>query len=538
MRFRACLKRPERGCVVFDQPQPAPKFQRPGHVPPCCGWSSTQPRSVLRQALSLPTLVLLLACQVAAATPRPLLLPPPDEEVRAAWRESLRLEVEGDFTGALAALRTSTPCYATLLRSGWLTYLAGNFLDSEQDYRKALRLAPSSLEARLGLLLPLLALDENREAVKTARQVLKESPRHPIALARLAVALRQQGRLKDAEGTLLEALTWHPTDVTLLTGLGLVRVAQARRAEARHLFHEIITLDPENEIAHAQLADPALSIEATPEAGHALTPAGTGPRAEATAYFGGITYEGTTFKDHAWIGGVNGWVDFDRRHLVEAGLDSMAIAYHDLPDLRQLDATAAYANFSLPRLKLRAGGHYTASDDPLTDGGWVAFGGIDWYAGSRWSVGLDGFFSRYESHAPGLDAFQLTPRLRVDLARGSDWTLRADVAGSWIRLDSPTTGLAGDDFFSGEGRLTLLWRGWQFSGFGWAGEQAFAVRNQGYTVYNLAQKHTGGYGAEIRRQFGERLRCGIRYQREEFREILTSAEAAENIFMATIGITF
>jgi hypothetical protein len=50
--LRACLKTPERGCVVLDQPQQVPKFRRTGLILPCCGWSATQPRSFFRRDLS------------------------------------------------------------------------------------------------------------------------------------------------------------------------------------------------------------------------------------------------------------------------------------------------------------------------------------------------------------------------------------------------------------------------------------------------------------------------------------------------------
>jgi len=51
--LRACLKIPERGCVVLDQPQQASNFRRVEALAACCGWSSTQPRSFFRQALSI-----------------------------------------------------------------------------------------------------------------------------------------------------------------------------------------------------------------------------------------------------------------------------------------------------------------------------------------------------------------------------------------------------------------------------------------------------------------------------------------------------
>ena len=71
---RACLKTPERGCVVPDQPQQSRSFGALGCSPPCCGWSSTRPRSFFRQAfrnrrpplVGLATLVALLGAGLPA----------------------------------------------------------------------------------------------------------------------------------------------------------------------------------------------------------------------------------------------------------------------------------------------------------------------------------------------------------------------------------------------------------------------------------------------------------------------------------------
>jgi hypothetical protein len=52
--LRACLKIPESGWVVFDQPQHASNSRRVEVLAMRCGWSSTQPRSFFRQALSEP----------------------------------------------------------------------------------------------------------------------------------------------------------------------------------------------------------------------------------------------------------------------------------------------------------------------------------------------------------------------------------------------------------------------------------------------------------------------------------------------------
>ena len=497
--------------------------------------------------ISFTTALVLLCCLAAPASQPPGLLPPSDEATRAGWSESLRRERAGDFSGALAALRPLPRSYAVSLRQGWLGYFAGRHRQSAARYHDALRLAPGSLEARLGLLLPLLVLGRNAEAEQVAREILRESPENPLAQARLAAALRQQKKFADAESTLSAAIKSYPTDVGLLSELALVNAARQRPDAARQIASEVMMLDPDNTVARAQLGDPCLSAgfaDATGPAGAGWRgiPAGFATNGEtrmaATAYFGGITYDHAVYKESGWVGGVDGWFAPNQRHLFEAGVDYLDIVNNGLPDLHQVEATAAYSYFGLPQLKLRLGGHYIATDDGPTDGGWVMFGGVDWFAGSRWSLGLDGCFSRYPDFSSLLDVVQVTPRLSVGLAQGSDWALRGDLKGYWIRLSRELPGVDGEDFFSGEGRLSLFWGRWSLAGFGWAGRQSFAVRNNGYTVYDLAGEYTSGYGAEIKCALGKHVEVGLRFQREQFLELYSNASAAENVFLATIGLAF
>jgi hypothetical protein len=54
--MRACLKIPERDCVVLDPSQQTSNFRRASELATCCGWSATQPRSFFGQALTIPEL--------------------------------------------------------------------------------------------------------------------------------------------------------------------------------------------------------------------------------------------------------------------------------------------------------------------------------------------------------------------------------------------------------------------------------------------------------------------------------------------------
>lgn len=48
-------------------------------------------------------------------------------------------------------------------------------------------------------------------------------------------------------------LGFYPTDVQFLKQMGLLKVAQKQRGDARRIFNDIILLDPENFTAKEQL---------------------------------------------------------------------------------------------------------------------------------------------------------------------------------------------------------------------------------------------------------------------------------------------
>ncbi len=444
------------------------------------------------------------------------------------------------------ALSASASDYATSLRSGWQEYLTGNHTNSLAHYRAAQAAQPRSLEPKLGLLLPLLATGQFPAAEALAREILREHKTHYLAHLRLATALRLQNKLRSADSTVAHALALYPSDTGLLYERGLVKRAQKQFAAARYYVGQAELLDPDNEAIFRELADPLLftdlaEITAPASPGFARdlgfrvgeTPA----RLDATVYGGWIDYQGTQVKDTARLLGVTTWLGFGKAHVVETSFDSIEIHRVGLARFKQLDVNVAYNNFSLANWRLRAGAHVLANGDPSTDGAWSAFAGAEWFGSPRWGAGLDANFARYEDFGTGLEVTQLAPKLGLVLATGADWTLRADTRGYWIHL-SEDVGFARRNFFSAEERLSLLWNRWTFAAFGWSGRQIFAARGDGATIFNLAEKHTAGFGAEVKRSLSDRAAVSFRFNRAEFRELGGTTTAAAHTFLTQLGFTF
>lgn len=436
--------------------------------------------------------------------------------------------------------------YLADLRAGWAEYQQGNFTNSLARYRAAQAAQPRSLEPKLGLLLPLLADKQFAAAESLAREILRDNKTHYLAHLRLATALRLQNKLRAAEAVLARAFELYPSDASLLLERGLVKRAQNQLAAARYYLGQAELLDPDNDVIFRELADPKLfadlaEVTAPGSPGYArgsgFRLGQTRARLDATFYGGWIDYQRTQVKDSAKLAGVALWLGLGKAHAVELSLDSIELDRLGLRRLKQLDVTTAYDNFSLGDWRLRVGGHLLANGDAQTDGAWGAFAGLEWLGSAKWSAGMDAYYTRYEDFGTGLEVTQLSPKFGLVLAADGDWTLRADTRGYWVNV-SQDVGFARENFFSAEERLSLFWQRWTFSAFGWTGRQAFAARGDGATLFNLPEKHTAGYGAEVKRALSDRVAVSFRFNREEFRELGGTTTAAAHTFITSLGTTF
>lgn len=183
------------------------------------------------------------------------------DAVLEAFAKSYKYEKAQSYDDAIKAIVIlKDQDYLVNLRLGWLYYRSGNYANSRERYQMAITAAPKAIEPRLGYMLPLLAQSRYAEVEATAKQVLTMDSGNYYASLRLAIALRLQGKLSQAQEVNNSMLELYPTEVSFLTQLGLVHVGQKDHAAARRVFRRILTLDPENVVAKRQLAEvPATS---------------------------------------------------------------------------------------------------------------------------------------------------------------------------------------------------------------------------------------------------------------------------------------
>lgn len=165
-----------------------------------------------------------------------------------AWQRSYQAETAGQYADAITALESvsanSAEAELKSLRRGWLFYLQGNYNDAIREYRQAGERNRSSIDARLGITLPLLAQKRWREAEQNARATLKMVPNSYTALLRLAIALEGQQDWAALKETGAALVTGYPSDATAYVYLARAHAWLNERADAAAAYRAVLARYP------------------------------------------------------------------------------------------------------------------------------------------------------------------------------------------------------------------------------------------------------------------------------------------------------
>jgi tetratricopeptide (TPR) repeat protein len=136
------------------------------------------------------------------------------------WAESYRLETLTRYDEAAQVLssvaKKESKNEFVFLRLGWLNYLRGDHNDAIDYYKTALNINNKSLDARLGLTLPLLAQQRWKEAAKYAQEALEVAPWNYYAHIRLMVAEEGMRQWQTLAKHASEVYLRYPSDATVL----------------------------------------------------------------------------------------------------------------------------------------------------------------------------------------------------------------------------------------------------------------------------------------------------------------------------------
>lgn len=262
-------------------------------------------------------------------------------------------------------------------------------------------------------------------------------------------------------------------------------------------------------------------------------------------------YNGAFFKENAFVGGVYNYFGFGIKHSLEADASYTRIRFGSrlllidgfefrTQDFRinQFDLTLAYTNYQLTNLLWRIGTHLIFTDDQLTDRSYVFFAGLKRYRSNEYNAGLDIFGSFYNNYEPNLRVLQVTGTFGFYF--GNFFTyggFYAETRGHYIRL-SDDVGFCETQYPSVRQALSYYYKKITVEGFWWAGFQAFAVQNDGFVVYNLAERHLGAVGGAVKFILGKKASLKLKFAQGRFKELGADAVVKSNTVTVVGGISW
>jgi tetratricopeptide (TPR) repeat protein len=169
------------------------------------------------------------------------------------WKKSLSLEQEKNYLDAaktIEPLINSSPKNEfLLLRLGWLYYLQTEYNTSISYYKKALGLNADSIDARLGLTLPLLAQQRWKETAIYAKDVIKISAWDYNANVRLMTceSALLQWEVLEAHASAMSKR--YPSDATVFIFLARSQAWQGKKTLAISNYKLALERAPDNQEA-------------------------------------------------------------------------------------------------------------------------------------------------------------------------------------------------------------------------------------------------------------------------------------------------
>jgi tetratricopeptide (TPR) repeat protein len=178
------------------------------------------------------------------------------QNLEDAFAKSYLSESTGKYAEAATPLKAiyTAKSYELNIRLGYVTYMAGSFVESKGYYQKAVELMPYSVEAKLGYVLPLAALNEWTTVASQYRDILKIDAQNTTANYRLGSIYYYNKDYVTAYKHLEKVVNLYPFSYDGLILFAWTNYQLGKMNEARALFKRVLLLSPKDKSAMEGLA--------------------------------------------------------------------------------------------------------------------------------------------------------------------------------------------------------------------------------------------------------------------------------------------
>ncbi|MBP6458800.1 MAG: hypothetical protein KA264_01770 [Crocinitomicaceae bacterium] len=169
-----------------------------------------------------------------------------DDAIRDALKRSYDAEYQLKYNKAAEELLGVyiPTSYELNLRLGWLSYKSNKNLESVTYYKRAIQKMPMSIEAKLGIVYPLAALEKWDDVVKQYQTILKIDQYHATANYRLALIYYNRLDYISAWKYIHRYINLYPFDYDGNSLAGWIKYNVGKKEEACVFFKKALMVNP------------------------------------------------------------------------------------------------------------------------------------------------------------------------------------------------------------------------------------------------------------------------------------------------------
>ena len=169
-----------------------------------------------------------------------------DNAIRDALKRSYDAEYQLKYARAIEDLMGvyESTSYELNLRLGWLSYKNNKYVESIAYYKKAIAKMPLSIEAKLGIVYPLAALEKWDEVVNQYKSILKIDVYHATANFRLALIYYNRLDYGNSWKYLKNYINLYPFDYDGNSLAGWIKYSVGKKEEAYVFFKKALMVNP------------------------------------------------------------------------------------------------------------------------------------------------------------------------------------------------------------------------------------------------------------------------------------------------------
>lgn len=175
------------------------------------------------------------------------------DDIISSTNRSIKHEEKSDYNNAISELQKiyndNSGNYILNTRLGWLYYNKKDYQKSKTYYTKALAINKNSIEAMLGLTLPLSGLNDWEGVKQTYTSILKLDANNYTANLRLGQIFLNSGDYQQAKKYLEKAFVLYPSEYEPNLSLGWTLYYLGDKQKAKELFTSALMVAQNDSLA-------------------------------------------------------------------------------------------------------------------------------------------------------------------------------------------------------------------------------------------------------------------------------------------------